>query len=365
MRTKRTSAQVKRSGLIVAALLLWVFLTPALSAEQKPIEMKFAFQYPNVSTIGKGLEYFANQVEQRSGGKVKITLFPSATLLAPDKVYEGVVTGIAEMGNTTPAYTAKRFPANDSTLLPLPIKSAWTLSMVAQDWYNKFKPKEFDDTHLLFYVSCGPYILASRDKPIMKPQDLEGMKVRAAGLQAGAFVKALGGTPVSMPMSEVYEAASKGLVDVLLVPLETLKAYKHGDVTKYVTILPVSFANPTVTVMNLRLWKSLPAGIQKVFTDVSKNMPDVVGKAWWYGDIVGEDYFVSLGGGRKIIQISPEGVANWTKPLASLTKNYIEEKKNLPAAEYVKYLEERTTYWNSRQPDRKAVIDFVEKEVMK
>ncbi len=364
MRNKKIRMERKGVGIILAALLLLVSFTSLYAAEPKPIEMKFAFQYPNVSTIGKGLEYFANEVNKRSGGRVKITTFPSATLLAPDKVYEGVVTGISEIGNTTPAYTAKRFPANDATLLPMPIKSAWSISMASQDWYNKFKPQEFKDTHFLFYVSCGPYVLVSRDKPIMKPEDLKGMKVRAAGLQAGAFVKALGGTPVSMPMVEVFEATSKGLVDVLLVPTETLGAYKHGDVTKYLTKLPVSFANPTVTVMNLRTWNSLPKDIQKIFDDVSKEMTDIAGKAWQYGDIVGEEYFKKLGGGRKIIEIPPAERANWANLVKPLTESYIKEKKNLPAAEYVKYLEERINYWNARQPDNKAVVDFVEKNVM-
>jgi TRAP-type C4-dicarboxylate transport system substrate-binding protein len=365
MKIKRRSLGVNGAVATLALLLLLGSFTPVESAEPKPIEMKLAFQYPNVSTIGRGLEYFANKVSQQTGGRVKITTFPSATLLAPDKVYEGVVTGIAEMGNTTPAYTAKRFPANDATLLPLPIKSAWTLSMASQDWYDKFKPKEFKDTHLLFYVSCGPYVLASRDKPILKPEDLKGMKVRTAGLQAGAFVKALGGTPVSMPMSEVFEAASKGMIDVLLVPLETLKAYKHGDVTKYVTILPVSFANPTVTVMNLKKWNSLPKDIQEVFNKVCKNMADITGKAWWYGDIIGEEYFLSLGGDRKIIEIPHAEASEWSKLVRPLTEEYIREKKNLPAAEYVKYIEERTKYWNDRQPDKKVVAEFVEKEIMK
>lgn len=365
MKSKKKRVFVAGVGVIVTVLLVMGSFLPAKAAETKPIELKFAYPYANVSTIGKGLEYYAKLIAQRSGGKVKITSYPSGTLLAPDKTYEGVVTGIAEMGNTTPAYTAKRFPANDATLLPLPIKSAWSHSRASQDWYDKFKPKEFNDTHMLFYVSCGPYVLASRDKAIMKPQDLKGLKVRAAGTQAGEFIKAYGGTPVSMPMADVFDAVSKGMVDVILVPLETLKAWKHGDVTKFVTILPVSFANPTATFMNLKTWNSLPPDIQKIFNDVGKDMADIVGKSWWYGDIIGEEYFLSLGGGRKIIEIPAAEVPGWANPVMPITEAYIKSMKDLPAAEYVKYLEERTKYWNERQPNKKTTVDFLEKEVMK
>jgi TRAP-type transport system periplasmic protein len=348
----------------VVTLFLMISISTAKAADA-PIELKFSYPYTNVSMPGKVLEYFADVVNQRSKGKVKITTFPSNTLMAADKAYEGVVTGIADMGNTTPSYTASRFPGNDSTLLPLAISNAWTYTHTIQDWYDKFKPKEFDDTHVLFFNGCGPYALISRTKPLMKIEDLKGLKVRAAGIQAGGVVKALGGTPVSVPMPETFDAISKGVVDVLLIPAEALKGWKHADVTKYFTRLPLSFSNPNITFMNKKKWDSLPPDVQKVFNDTAKEMVEAGAKAWWYGDIIGEEYFLGLGGGRKIIEIPAAEVTAWQKPLTPLKDAYVAEHKNLPATDYVKYLDERTNYWNSRQPDKKAVVEWVEKELVK
>jgi TRAP-type C4-dicarboxylate transport system substrate-binding protein len=350
---------------IFVVTLILVASTPMVKAADTPIELKLAYQYTNVSLPGRAMEYFAHLVNERSKGRVKITTFPSNTLLAADKTYEGVVTGIADIGNTTPAYTAARFPANDSTLLPIAIKTAWTYTHTAQDWYEKFKPKEFDDTHVFFFNGCGPYAIVSRTKPIMKPEDLKGVKVRAAGIQASAVLKAFGATPVNVPMSEAFDAISKGVVDALMVPTESLKAWKHGDVTKYVTRLPLSFSNPNVTFMNKKKWESLPPDIQKIFNDAAKEMVEAGARAWWYGDIISEEYFLGLGGDRKIIEIPPAEVATWESPLAQLRTSYVADHKNLPAAEYIKYLDERTTYWNSRQPDKKAIIEWVEKELIK
>jgi TRAP-type transport system periplasmic protein len=352
------------SALVIILLLLFSF-TSAWSAEPPPIELKFAHLYPNIAVPAWAMQYFADTINKRSNGRVKITMYPGQTLLQAFRIYEGVLAGISDIGCTSPQYTASRFPANDSMLLPLPIGSAWSFSRAAHDWYEHFRPKEFDDTHMFYYSASGPFTLASRDKPIVKPEDLKGLKVRVPGGPAVDFVKALGGTPVAMPMGEAYEAISRGVVDALLIPTETLKGYKHGDVTKYVTILPLSFGGPCVTFMNLTKWNSLPKDIQKIFTDAIPEIVEGTARAWWYGDITGEEYFLSLGGGRKIIDIPPSEVSAWTKLVLPLRDAYIADKKTLPAAEYIKYLDERIKYWNDRQPNKKACVDWVEKELVK
>lgn len=351
-------------GICIVALFVLVSISTVRAAEA-PIELKLAAQYPPQSLPGSTMQYFADLVQKRSNGRVKITVYPSNTLVPVEKAYEAGVTGISEIINCTPAYTAGRFPANDATLVPLAIKTAWTFTHTAQDFYDKFKAKEFDDTHVLFFNSCGPYVLMSKTKPILKPEDMKGMKLRAAGVQAGEIVKALGGTPVSVSMSEAYEAISKGVVDGLVVPAEALKPYKLADVTKYMTRLPLSFSNPNLTTMNKKKWESLPPDIQKIITDAAKEMVEVGAKAWWYGDIVGEEYFLGLGGGRKIYEIPRAEFPAWEKPLAPIRAAYVEKNKNLPGNEYIKYLDERTEYWNGRQPDKKAVVEWVEKNLLK
>ncbi|MGB9886043.1 MAG: hypothetical protein ACPLRW_03495, partial [Moorellales bacterium] len=175
------------------------------------------------------------------------------------------------------------------------------------------------------------------------------------------------GVPVAMPMSEAYEAASKGVVDALLIPLEPLVTWKHAEVTKYVTKLPFTCASPPFCAMNARVWNSLPEDIQKIFDEVANEMVEVMAKAWWYGDLKGEQYFLSLGGGREIVEVPSPEAGIWEEKLLSLRDKYVSEKTaaGLPAEEYVKYLDERIEYWNSQQPDPQTVIEWVEKELLK
>jgi TRAP-type transport system periplasmic protein len=337
-------------GISVVVFFVLVLFSSGRAAEPAPIELKFNYMYNSIALPGKACEYWANLINTRSKGRVKITTYPAGTLLPPDRLYEGVATGIVDIGQVSPSYVATRFPANDATLLPYRMKSGWVFTHASNDWMMKFKPKEYQDVHMFNQVSPGPYVIGMRNKPVAKPEDLKGMKMRASGTQAAAYIKALGATPVNMPMAEAFEALERGVIDGTLAPVEPLKAWKHAEVIKYETKLPLACVSGNNLFMNLQKWNSLPP---------------VFAKAWWYGDIVSEDYFLSLGGGRKFVDIAPADLPLWEKLVAPLRTEYIATHKNLPAAEYIKYLDERVEYWNARHPERKSVVDWVEKELLK
>ncbi|MBN2062508.1 MAG: TRAP transporter substrate-binding protein DctP [Deltaproteobacteria bacterium] len=356
-----------RCGISIFFVALFaLILTPLGSAaETKTIELKYAYPHPNVSLVGRSCEYFADLLEQRSNGKLKIARFPAGMLVQAERVREAVETGIIDIGHMSPHYVATRFPSNDACMLPMKIKSAWASSHAVNDWFHHFKPKEFDGVQTFFATNCPPFALQFRDKPIYKPGDLKGVKLRAAGSQASAFAKALGAVPVHLPMPETFEALSRKTVDGLLAPAETLKGWKHAEIAKYVTLLPISYAAPNHTFMNQDKWNSLPPDLKDVFNDVVPDALEATACAWEYGDVLGIEYFNSLGGERKFIEIPPNESSAWEELVVPIRKDFIEAHKDLPVAEYLKYLEERNEYWNERRPDNAALKTFVEKELMK
>jgi TRAP-type C4-dicarboxylate transport system substrate-binding protein len=118
--------------------------------------------------------------------------------------------------------------------------------------------------------------------------------------------------------------------------------------------------------MNLDKWNALPANVQKVFTEVSEEWIEKHGKVWDYYDKVGVDYFLSLGEGREVIELSSEEMNRWVETaVAPLIQQYIEDKTaaGLPAAEYEDYLLERVQYWSSRAPTAQQCVDYVESEL--
>src|SRR4030067_3030959 len=198
------------------------------------IELKFANFFPVPARQSKICEEFIKDLEARSGGELKIRLFTAGTLLSAPKIYDGVVEGIADIGFSNISYTFGRFRVTEALDLPLGFPNAWVANHVANDFFREFKPKEWDKIHMLSMHTSPVNVILSATKPVNKMEDLKGMTLRGLGLIADV-VSALGGTPRSIPMPEAYEAVQKKVIDGLMIPMETLRAFRLAEVTKYAT----------------------------------------------------------------------------------------------------------------------------------
>ena len=83
---------------------------------------------------------------------------------------------------------------------------------VINDFYDEFKPAEYDDVHVLYFHGPGPNIIATRNVAVRKLSDLKGLVMRAVGPTVDTL-EAWGATPRGMPMGETYEALAKGIVE--------------------------------------------------------------------------------------------------------------------------------------------------------
>jgi hypothetical protein len=113
-------------------------------------------------------------------------------------------------------------------------KPPGTRSQLRNEFIRRFKPKELEEVHFLFSSSPGPFIIHTAKKPVNTLEDLKGLKIRTSG-PIEAVVRTLGATPVSMPVTETYDALQKGVVDGVLLPTEALLNYRIAEVTTYTT----------------------------------------------------------------------------------------------------------------------------------
>jgi TRAP-type C4-dicarboxylate transport system substrate-binding protein len=126
----------------------------------------------------------------------------------------------------------------------------------------------------------GPGYVSTRSKPVYKMADLKGMRLRTYGGNA-KFLTALGGAPVAMPMTEVYDALSRGMVDGLLTGIGPLYGFRTGEHIKYVTLNKLtSYTAAQAVIMNKKVWSSLPPDIQKILDDLSTEYIEKFGQAW-------------------------------------------------------------------------------------
>ena len=303
-------------------------------APEKTIELNYSIFFPPTHVQCIEAQNWADEIAKRTNGRVKITIFPGGSLTQAPQCYEGVVNGISDLGMSCFAYTRGRFPLLEGLDLPLGYPNGLTASRIATALAFKYKPAEVNDVHLLYIHAHGPGILATK-KPVNNLAELKGMKIRATGLSA-KIVSSLGATPVAMSQPETYEALQKGVVEGTLCPIETLKGWKQGEVIDSVTDSSIiGYTTAMFVAMNKQKWESLPADIQKIFTDVSKEWVNKHGNAWNQADEDGKKFVESLN--HKIIPLAADEQMKWKQAVQPVIDEYVAaaKAKNLPGEKFL------------------------------
>ena len=261
--------------IVITLLLGFGLVVPKTSHSQATITLKYANFPPATTFPCVQMERWAKEVEKRTNGKVKVQTFPGGTLLPAKNIFDGVVTGTADIGNFAMSYQPGRFPVSEAIDLPIGFTSAKAASLALFDLIEKYKPKEFEKVKMITLFTCPPADFMTKT-PVKSLSDLKGMELRASGTGA-AVLKRLGATPVGMPQSEAPEAIQKGVVKGNVSSMEILKDFNFAAYLPFATeanLFVVTFA----VVMNNDKWNSLPADVKKVIDDMRREQAEWTGK---------------------------------------------------------------------------------------
>ncbi len=324
--------------MLTAALALSLVSLPAWGQSKgKPIELTYSSHFPaNYGAEIVSMKW-AKEIEKLTNGRVEITFYHSGTLTAPANIYEGVVKGISDIGQSVFSYSRGRFPLMEVVDLPGYPMNAIIPSRVAQDVFEKFQPKELSDVHVLYLHAHMPGVYFMAKKEVRHLEDMKGLRIRGAGL-AARMIELLGATPVAMPKGDQYDAMQKGVVDGTVGAPNELKGWKVAEVSKSSTwVQRAGYLNGMFIVMNKKKWNSLPPDIQKVFTDVSKKWTEATGVAWNEIEVEGVKYGKELK--HTFINVGPEEQAKWEKALKPMADEWVKgvTAKGLPGKEALEY----------------------------
>lgn len=328
--------------LAVSVTIVMAFITMGAFcgvASAKSINLTYSNFFPPTHFNGKLGGTWAKEIEKRTDGKVKITYFPGGALLKGAAICDGVIKGVSDIGMSCFAYTRGRFPAIEALDLPIGYTSGYAATMVANDFYKKFQPKELDEMKILYMHAHGPGLLHTK-KPVQTLDDMKGLKIRATGFSS-KVCKALGAAAVGMPQGGTYEALQKGVVEGTFGPIEVLKGWKQGEVVKSTTeCFSVGYTTAMYVAMNKKKWAALPDDVKKVFEEVSAEWIQKHAAGWDEADAQGKEFSLSLG--NKMISLSDEESARWAEAVQPVLDDYIKdaEGKGLPAREYVSFIQE-------------------------
>ncbi len=252
-----------------AAAAASTFPAPAVLA-QSTVELKLASFVPPTHSIWAGvLMPWAERIQKMSGGNMKIAGYPSMQLGGkPPELYRQAEQGIADIVFTLPGYTSSDFPMMSLTELPGTANDAYDGTDKLWD-RMEFFAEEFKNTHVLMLWNSDNAGFMTRDKPIRKIEDVKGLRLRAPSAAQSAQIEHLGGIPVSMPVTQIYNGVERGTIDGTQVPLSAMLDFKLIEVVKYFTINVPLGRSPFLVAMNRKRYESLPDELRKIIDDTT------------------------------------------------------------------------------------------------
>lgn len=231
------------------------------------------------------LEPWAERVEELSGGRVEIEIFPSMTLGgAPPELIAQARDGVVDLVWTVNGYTPGLFPRTEVFELPSVFLNDPTATNLAMyDMFDDVLHEEYAGLEVMFlHVHAGQGI-HTVDREVRKPDDFAGLSLRIPSRTGAWMIEELGATPIAMPVPQLPQALQTGVVDGAFIPWEIIPPLRLQEQTEYQIEGhdQTRFGTATFQVsMNADRWNGLPDDIQAHFREASN-------REWWgqVGDI--------------------------------------------------------------------------------
>jgi TRAP-type C4-dicarboxylate transport system substrate-binding protein len=306
----------------------------AQGAPAEPIELKIMHFGSVTNVIHKDVFVpWAKILEERTGGRVKATIFPGEMLGKLKDTYDAIVAGTADIGWAFTAVTPGRFPLHEVWDLPMMFPSGRVGTLAQRELFEK-EPNlraEFREVKVLWFHVGDPMTLHTAKKPIRSLEDVKGMKIRiGGGTTPPSSTKALGAIPVFLPIPDTYPALERGTADGVITLFEAIRSFRFNEVTKYHTTVPL-WGTFFYVVMNKKKFESLPPDIQKIIEDISPlgATLNLDGFEKDETNVMGE----LKRAGHEIITLSPEEVRRWKDKVMPIRDQWVADKetKGFPA----------------------------------
>lgn len=297
----------------IALSLLAAGLCTELQAQELTLKVHH-FLPPSSTAHAKFIAPWCDRLAKDSAGKLKCQIYPAMSLGGtPPQLYDQAKDGVADIVWTLPGYTAGRFPSVEAFELPFMMTNAEATARALWDYVQQHAQAEFKDVKPLAFHVHGPGYIHTRDKQVRTLADFRGIKVRAPTRLTNKLIAAMGATPVGMPVPQVPEALSKGVIDGAVIPWEVVPAVKVQELTKFHTETdpkyPALYTSTFIYAMSPANYNALPAELKKVIdANSGSELSAWIGKVFQQADVPG----------RKLAEERKNGF--YTIPAAELDK---------------------------------------------
>lgn len=297
---------------LIGAAFLGLLAGSAGAANAQEFTLKLHHLLPPIAHAHKNmLVPWAKKIEDESGGRIKIDIYPAMQLGGkPPQLADQARDGVVDIVWTLPGYTPGRFTKTEVFELPFMHSSTVATNLAINDFMQRHGDEYSDYKIIAMHVHAGQ--LFHSIKPIRTVDDIKGLKIRTPTRTGGWLIEAMGATPIGAPVPKIPEMLSKGVVDAVLIPYEITLPLKVDELVDYHTELddPKTTRINTSTfmiAMNKASYEALPADLQKVIDDNSgMNIARWLGEIWDKAEGPGRKKAAASG---EIIKMAPAEVA--------------------------------------------------------
>jgi TRAP-type C4-dicarboxylate transport system substrate-binding protein len=195
---------------------------------------------PSYIDLFPPIQSFMKTAEQESGGALKFSMFHSETLLSADQLVSGLLQGVADLVFQVSSYVSSTYPVLGVYEMPFVNEDVDDTQQALEpggplyDLINQELGEQ--GVRLIASMPTTEEWIWTVDQPVHKPEDMAGLRLRTAGEVEGETVKALGGSPVSMSSSEVYQALQRKTIDGLISYAGTVVSRDLQEIIRYGTV---------------------------------------------------------------------------------------------------------------------------------
>ena len=260
---------MKRLMLKTLAAAVAISAYGAAFAQEKTI--KFTTQNPKGHPLVMGMEKFAEIVQAKSGGKIKVNLFPGGVLGGDAPVVSALQGGTIEMASMNSGILASQVKDFEVYDFPFMFASSKEADAVVDGPFGKKMHAKLEPKGLvgLTYWELGFRQITNSKRAINKVEDAEGLKLRVIPNAINVdWVKALGANPTPLAFPEVYAALEQKAIDGQENPLTVIAANKFFEVQKYATLTNHQY-NPQSVLISKKFWDTLSADDKKIISDAA------------------------------------------------------------------------------------------------
>lgn len=280
------------------------------SEEYEATTIRLAYNLPQDHHISEGVEQFAENITEKSDGKVDVQVYPAGQLLSDTEMNDSVLSGGVEVGVNSSTLWASTVPAMGVFDVPY----AFTDYEAAGEALNGELGAKLSDAmedkgaKVLMFADYGFVQFANNKHPLESPEDFEGLKIRSIGDIPSVMIQAYGASPVFMGGGEVYMGLQRNTVDGATSGTTAMLQRKYHEVTDYLTINNYAYLE-FIVAMNKDFWDGLPENTQKLIEEEAAVAEEWIREQAETEDYEAADELEELG--MEVYRVPEEDIPEW------------------------------------------------------